>query len=149
MQQEFLRWVSQAHTVSELTKLLEQIRAGRINELPSAPSPFHTDSNNTMLYQRKTMVGPPKRSMKPHLSRSIIHEKMRVGDVSNIKNTTKKNSIIGAFRVEELNEMSPKQLVWTVYDEYVHDKETTIDSLFGVDANSNQPGRADKSTTTT
>lgn len=76
------------------------------------------------------MAGPPKRSMKPHLSRSIIHEKTRVGDVSNIKNTTKKNSIIGTFRVEELNEMTPKQLVWTVYDDYVHDKEKVIDSFF-------------------
>lgn len=69
---------------------------------------------------------------------------MRAGDVSNIKNTTKKNSIIGTFRVEELNEMSPKQLVLTVFDEYVQDKEVMIDSFFGVDPNSNQPSKLDK-----
>ena len=64
---------------------------------------------------------------------------MRAGDVSNIKNTTKKNSIIGMYRPEELNDMSPKQLVWTVFDEYVQDKEVVIDSFFGMDPNQNQP----------
>jgi hypothetical protein len=140
MHQEFLRWISQPNTCSDLSKLLDQIQKGNLTELPIAPSAFHTDHNNTMLYQRKTMVGPPKRSMKPNMSRSIIHEKMRVGDVTNIKNTTKKNSIIGVYRVEELNDMSPKQLVLTVFDEYVQEKEVLIDSFFGVDPNSNQPG---------
>lgn len=139
MHQEFLRWISQPNTSSDLTKLLNQIQKGNLLELPSAPSPLHTDANNTMMYQRKTIGGPPKRSMKPHLSRSIIHEKMRVGDVTNIKNTTKKNSIIGTYRVEELNDMTPKQLVLTVFDEYVHEREILIDSYFGVDPNSNQP----------
>lgn len=141
MQQEFLRWISQPNTSSDLTKLLDHIQNGNHSSLPNAPSPLYTDANNTMMYQRKTMVGPPKRIMKPHLSRSIIHEKMRAGDVSNIKNTTKKNSIIGTYRAEELNEMTPTQLVWTVFDEYVQDKEIIIDSFFGMDPNSNQPGK--------
>ena len=134
MQQEFLKWVGNPDMSNWLLDILSKVESGQVTQIEHIPSPLHTDQNNTIFNQRKTLIGLPKRSIKPHLSRSIIKDKREFHDVSNIKNSTKKNSINGLMKNEELNEMTPKQLTWNIFLDYIDEKEVEIDYFFGINS---------------
>ena len=141
MQNQFLKWLNKQKKRDWLSQLLKAASEGDYSMMDNAPSPYHSEADQTMMSQRKTM-GPPKRNSKLGLSRSIIQDRSKMQDVShmramnymdisNIRNTTKKGSIIGSNRGNDIGDMKPKQLVLTVYNHFINQKEDFIDSLYG------------------
>ena len=130
MQREFSKWVGGPEMKDWMFKILNKIKNNQIQDLGDIPNPIQIDMNNTIMHQRKTISGPPKRSIKPPMSRSIIHDRTRNMDVTNIRNSNKKGSINNTMRHEENIDLSPLQLVRVIFDEFVEQKEQEIDSLY-------------------